>query len=100
MVGQRTLGPTVNICHDDLDGTAVTAIQQCDNSNSQYAAHIINPVLPFSFSPHSTMSSCLNALSAVTWQDFLKPMLEHRLTEAQKTLVTKLLGEWACRPVN
>ena len=28
MMGQRTLGPTVNICHDDLNGTAVTAIQQ------------------------------------------------------------------------
>ena len=69
------------------------------NNRSLWDESII-PVLLFSFSPHSTMSSCLNALSAVTWQDFLKPMLEHRLTEAQRTLVTKLLGEWACRPVN
>ena len=28
MVGQRTLGRTVNICHGDLNDTAVTAIQQ------------------------------------------------------------------------
>nr|KAG5688219.1 hypothetical protein BaRGS_003118 [Batillaria attramentaria] len=39
----------------------------------------------------STMSSCLNALAAVTWEDFLKPVLGERLSEAQKTWVTKLL---------
>lgn len=39
----------------------------------------------------STMSSCLNALAAVTWEDFLKPVLDERLTELQKTWVTKLL---------
>ncbi|XP_071098413.1 sodium-coupled monocarboxylate transporter 1-like isoform X1 [Haliotis cracherodii] len=39
----------------------------------------------------STMSSCLNALAAVCWEDFLKPVLGERLTEGQKTLVTKLL---------
>ncbi|XP_046559452.1 sodium-coupled monocarboxylate transporter 1-like isoform X1 [Haliotis rubra] len=39
----------------------------------------------------STMSSCLNALAAVCWEDFLKPVLGERLNEGQKTLVTKLL---------
>ncbi|XP_046581754.1 LOW QUALITY PROTEIN: sodium-coupled monocarboxylate transporter 1-like [Haliotis rubra] len=39
----------------------------------------------------STMSSCLNALAAVCWEDFLKPFLGERLTRGQKTLVTKLL---------
>ncbi|XP_046548474.1 sodium-coupled monocarboxylate transporter 1-like [Haliotis rubra] len=39
----------------------------------------------------STMSSCLNALSAVCWEDFIKPVLGDRLTEAQETLITKLL---------
>ncbi|XP_076438815.1 sodium-coupled monocarboxylate transporter 1-like [Babylonia areolata] len=39
----------------------------------------------------STMSSCLNALAAVTWQDFLQPVLGHRMTESGKTWVTRLL---------
>ncbi|XP_046548473.1 sodium-coupled monocarboxylate transporter 1-like [Haliotis rubra] len=39
----------------------------------------------------STMSSSLNALSAVCWEDFFKPVLGDRLTEAQETLITKLL---------
>ncbi|XP_048236774.1 sodium-coupled monocarboxylate transporter 1-like [Haliotis rufescens] len=39
----------------------------------------------------STMSSCLNALAAVCWEDFLKPVLGERLNERQKTLVTKFL---------
>ncbi|XP_041356385.1 sodium-coupled monocarboxylate transporter 1-like [Gigantopelta aegis] len=39
----------------------------------------------------STMSSCLNALAAVTWEDFLKTSLDDRLTESQKTLLTKFL---------
>ncbi|KAL8568333.1 hypothetical protein ACOMHN_040906 [Nucella lapillus] len=39
----------------------------------------------------STMSSSLNALAAVSWEDFLKPVLGKRLTEPQKTTVTKLL---------
>ncbi|XP_070178289.1 sodium-coupled monocarboxylate transporter 1-like isoform X2 [Littorina saxatilis] len=39
----------------------------------------------------NTVSSCLNAVAAVMWQDFLKPFLGHRLTEVQKTWVTKLL---------
>ncbi|XP_050398733.1 sodium-coupled monocarboxylate transporter 1 isoform X1 [Patella vulgata] len=38
----------------------------------------------------STMSSCLNALAAVTWEDFLKPHFDY-LTERKKTYVTKLL---------
>ncbi|PVD36488.1 hypothetical protein C0Q70_03472 [Pomacea canaliculata] len=40
----------------------------------------------------STMSSCLNALAAVTWEDFLKPYFDHRLSEGQKTWATKLLA--------
>ncbi|XP_067654098.1 sodium-coupled monocarboxylate transporter 1-like [Haliotis asinina] len=39
----------------------------------------------------STMSSSLSALSAVCWEDFFKPALGDRLTEAQRTLITKLL---------
>ncbi|XP_069102394.1 sodium-coupled monocarboxylate transporter 1-like isoform X2 [Argopecten irradians] len=38
----------------------------------------------------STMSSCLNALSAVTWEDILKPCL-YNLSEKQKTWVTRIL---------
>ncbi|XP_048251446.1 sodium-coupled monocarboxylate transporter 1-like [Haliotis rufescens] len=39
----------------------------------------------------STMSSSLSALAAVFWEDVLKPPLGDKLTEAQKTLTTKLL---------
>ncbi|XP_060082920.1 sodium-coupled monocarboxylate transporter 1-like [Ylistrum balloti] len=38
----------------------------------------------------STMSSCLNALSAVTWEDILKPCL-YNLSEQKKTWVTRIL---------
>ncbi|KAH9509620.1 Sodium-coupled monocarboxylate transporter 1, partial [Bulinus truncatus] len=38
----------------------------------------------------SSVSSSLNALGAITWEDFLKPRYDQRLTESQKTLVTKL----------
>ncbi|XP_059173612.1 sodium-coupled monocarboxylate transporter 1-like [Physella acuta] len=37
----------------------------------------------------SSVSSSLNALGAITWEDVLKPRYNHRLTEYQKTLVTK-----------
>jgi len=37
------------------------------------------------------MSSCLNALSAVTWEDILKPMIGHKTTESAKTWITKVL---------
>ncbi|XP_059145437.1 sodium-coupled monocarboxylate transporter 1-like [Physella acuta] len=37
----------------------------------------------------SSVSSSLNALGAITWEDVLKPRYDHRLTEYQKTLVTK-----------
>lgn len=40
----------------------------------------------------SSVSSSLNALAAITWEDFLKPSLGDRLTERQKTWVTKVLG--------
>ncbi|KAK7096188.1 sodium-coupled monocarboxylate transporter 1-like isoform X1 [Littorina saxatilis] len=72
-----------------------------DNSN-QIIPYFVMEVLNFPGLPGlfisclfsgalSTMSSCLNALAAVTWEDFLKPFLGHRLTEGQKTWVTKLL---------
>ncbi|XP_062612874.1 sodium-coupled monocarboxylate transporter 1-like [Saccostrea cucullata] len=38
----------------------------------------------------STMSSCLNALSAVTWKDILEPFLGEK-TETQKTWITRIL---------
>ncbi|XP_059145998.1 sodium-coupled monocarboxylate transporter 1-like isoform X2 [Physella acuta] len=38
----------------------------------------------------SSVSSSLNALGAITWEDVLKPRYDHRLTEYQKTLVTKI----------
>ncbi|XP_048750733.2 sodium-coupled monocarboxylate transporter 1-like [Ostrea edulis] len=38
----------------------------------------------------STMSSCLNALSAVTWKDILEPFFGEK-TEAQKTWITRIL---------
>ncbi|KAH9509623.1 Sodium-dependent multivitamin transporter [Bulinus truncatus] len=38
----------------------------------------------------STISSSLNALGAITWEDILKPRYDKRLTEHQKTLVTKI----------
>ena len=41
---------------------------------------------------YSTMSSCLNALSAVTWEDVLKPVMEHKISETVKTWITKVLG--------
>ena len=37
------------------------------------------------------MSSCLNALSAVTWEDILKPFLGE-LSETKKTWITRILG--------
>lgn len=37
------------------------------------------------------MSSCLNALSAVTWKDILEPFLGKK-TETQKTWITRILG--------
>ncbi|XP_046581743.1 sodium-coupled monocarboxylate transporter 1-like [Haliotis rubra] len=39
----------------------------------------------------SSTSSGLSALAAVTWEDFLNPVIGEKLTEGQKTLVTKLL---------
>ncbi|CAL1536058.1 unnamed protein product [Lymnaea stagnalis] len=38
----------------------------------------------------SSVSSSLNALGAITWEDILKPRYDKKLTEYQKTLVTKL----------
>lgn len=39
----------------------------------------------------SSISSSLNSLSAVTWEDFLKPYLDSRLNEVNKTVLLKLL---------
>ncbi|KAH3802762.1 hypothetical protein DPMN_156444 [Dreissena polymorpha] len=37
----------------------------------------------------STMSSCLNALAAVTWEDIFKPVIGHKVTERVKTWISK-----------
>ncbi|XP_052220142.1 sodium-coupled monocarboxylate transporter 1-like isoform X1 [Dreissena polymorpha] len=37
----------------------------------------------------STMSSCLNALAAVTWEDILKPAIGHKVSERVKTWISK-----------
>ncbi|XP_046557622.1 sodium-coupled monocarboxylate transporter 1-like [Haliotis rubra] len=40
----------------------------------------------------STLSpSCLSAVTAVVWEDMLKPFLEDRLSEGHKTIVAKIL---------
>ena len=39
------------------------------------------------------MSSCLNALAAVTWEDMLKPFFGH-ISESRQTWVTRLLGKF------
>ncbi|KAL4216282.1 Sodium-coupled monocarboxylate transporter 1 [Mactra antiquata] len=39
----------------------------------------------------STMSSCLNALSAVTWEDIVKPLVGHKVSESGKMWIIKLL---------
>ncbi|BFZ26140.1 hypothetical protein BsWGS_29179 [Bradybaena similaris] len=39
----------------------------------------------------SSVSSSLNALAAITWEDVLKPHLDKRLSESRKTLMTKVL---------
>ncbi|KAI8785772.1 sodium-dependent multivitamin transporter [Biomphalaria glabrata] len=38
----------------------------------------------------SSVSSSLNALGAITWEDILKPRFDKSLTEYQKTIVTKI----------
>ena len=41
----------------------------------------------------STVSSCLNSLSAVTWKDLMEPQLKKfKIQESRKTLITKILG--------
>ncbi|CAL1537176.1 unnamed protein product, partial [Lymnaea stagnalis] len=40
----------------------------------------------------SSVSSMLNSLSAVTWEDFLKPYMKN-ITDARATKITKLLGK-------
>ena len=39
------------------------------------------------------MSSCLNALAAVTWEDMLKPFFGY-ISESRQTWVTRLLGKF------
>ncbi|XP_035826901.1 sodium-coupled monocarboxylate transporter 1 [Aplysia californica] len=39
----------------------------------------------------SSVSSSLSALAAITWEDILKIHLDHKLTEANKTRLTKVL---------
>ena len=40
----------------------------------------------------STVSSSLNALAAITWEDMLRPHWDHRLTDSRKTKLIKGLG--------
>ena len=43
----------------------------------------------------STVSSCLNSLSAVTWKDLMEPQLKKfKIQESRKTLITKILGKF------
>ncbi|XP_076438939.1 sodium-coupled monocarboxylate transporter 1-like [Babylonia areolata] len=106
------LGVTVLVVITSLAGVVIFAYyvqQDCDpltsnriDNSNQIIPYFVMEVLDLPGLPGlfisclfsgalSTMSSCLNALAAVTWEDFLKPFLGHRLTESQKTLVTKLL---------
>ncbi|WAR30615.1 SC5AC-like protein, partial [Mya arenaria] len=74
---------------------------QVDNSN-QLVPYFVMEVLGYPGLPGlfvsclfsgalSTMSSCLNALSAVTWEDIFKPLIGHRTSETAKTWIIKLL---------
>ena len=38
------------------------------------------------------MSSCLNALAAVCWEDVCKPLIGEKVTESTKTWITRFLG--------
>ena len=49
-------------------------------------------VLKCLVSNFSTMSSCLNALAAVVWEDMLRWKLDY-LSETKKTIVLKGLGQ-------
>jgi hypothetical protein len=40
------------------------------------------------------MSSCLNALAAVCWEDMLKPLIGEKVTESTKTWITRILGKF------
>ncbi|XP_053387469.1 sodium-coupled monocarboxylate transporter 1-like [Mercenaria mercenaria] len=39
----------------------------------------------------STMSSCLNALAAVCWEDVFKPLIGEKVSESTKTWITRVL---------
>lgn len=47
---------------------------------------------------YSTVSSGVNSLVAVVWEDFLKSSLEKRLSQAAQTRVNKALGKQASTP--
>ncbi|KAL4222661.1 Sodium-coupled monocarboxylate transporter 1 [Mactra antiquata] len=41
--------------------------------------------------PSSSTSACLNALSAVTWEDIVKPLIHHRVSETKKIWIIKMI---------
>lgn len=40
----------------------------------------------------STVSSGLNSMAAVVWEDFLKPTYSHRWSDAKATKFNKIMG--------
>ena len=56
-----------------------------------FSLSVIFSIFVFLTCLSSTISSCLSALSAVTWKDILESRLRH-LTEGTKALITKSLG--------
>ncbi|KAK3802983.1 hypothetical protein RRG08_051738 [Elysia crispata] len=72
-----------------------------DNSN-QLIPYLVMEILAYPAIPGlfmsslfsgalSSISSSLNSLSAVTWEDCLKPYLDKRMTEIRKTVLLKIL---------
>ena len=68
-----------------------TQNRQKSNVNFSFFLNKKNDVCTL-FLYHSTMSSCLNALSAVTWEDICKPLIGHKVSESQRTWIIKGLG--------
>ena len=41
---------------------------------------------------YSTVSSGLNSLAAVVWEDFFKPLFGSKITDQQATFISKMIG--------
>ncbi|GFR92974.1 sodium-coupled monocarboxylate transporter 1 [Elysia marginata] len=88
---------------------AYYAMQNCDplgqglvDNSNQLIPYLVMDILAYPAVPGlfmsslfsgalSSISSSLNSLAAVTWEDFLKPYLSKRLTEVQTTVVLKTI---------